>query len=155
MSDLKDRLQAVDNTWSQTILHHWNTLPPTLLQVIFKAVKECENKSPFDILALERKMNSKWRQTGDYKVWLRGKSDWVDDSVDFYFDSLDLPESSEEPVIYEAPQEVLEDEAPAICPVTGQVASTSAVCPVSGQASAATGPACPFGYSATQDTCPV
>jgi hypothetical protein len=85
---LKERLEAVDNTWSKTILNHWSTLPPTLLKVIFKAVKESANKNPFEILALEKKLNSKWRQTEDYKEWLRSKNNWVDTSVDFYFEEL-------------------------------------------------------------------
>jgi hypothetical protein len=106
-------------------------LPPTLLKVIFKAVQECEHKSPVQILALEKKLNSKWRQTEDYKEWLRSKNNWVDNDVDFYFKDLEVPKCQDEAVVYEAPQKQEEEGVTAVCPVTGQKSSANAVCPVS------------------------
>lgn len=135
--DLKRRLEENDTTWSKTILKHWSTLPPVLLNVIYKAVEECKDKSPFDILQLEQKLNAKWRQSEDYKEWLRSKHDWISEeaqvaaAIDAYFQDLTLPSISDEAVVYEAPQETQEDAAPAVCPVTGQTSSTTAVCPVS------------------------
>jgi hypothetical protein len=137
---LKERLEQEDNTWSKTILNYWNSLPPTLLKVIFKSVKQSETMTPFDILALEKKLNSKWRQTQDYKEWLRSKNNWTDDNVDFYFKDLELPlTSADEVVVYEAPQETEEDTVPMVCPVTGQKSSATASCPVGGDKMAGTG----------------
>ncbi|KAI7907675.1 uncharacterized protein BX663DRAFT_547367 [Cokeromyces recurvatus] len=140
--DLKSRLEAVDNHWSKTILAHWDTLPSVLLRVIFKAVKEYNNKSPLEMLALEQELNAKWRQTEDYKEWLRCKNTWVSDSEqvnslvnDFYF-TKDLELPNEEAVVYEAPQEEKEETKmmlPGVCPVTGQKSVSGAVCPVTGQ----------------------
>lgn len=128
---MKERLETEDNTWSKNILNHWSKLPPTLLKVIFRAVKECEDKSPFEILALEKKINSKWRQTEDYKEWLRSGSQWNDTDVDFYFTDLELPTFSDEPAVFEAVQETEEDSAPVVCPVTGMKSSSSSACPAS------------------------
>lgn len=150
--DLVSRLKEHDSNWSKNILAHWNTLPPTLLQVIFKAVTVA-SKNPLELLALEQKLNSKWRQTEDYKEWLRSKDNWSqDESLEFYFEE-ELEVSKEEPVVYEAPQET-QDDAPAVCPVTGQT-SAAAVCPVTGQSSA---PAvCPVTGQSGMDSnvCPV
>lgn len=124
-------MEQENNIWSKTILNHWNALPPTLLQVIFKAVKQSATVAPLDILALEKKLNSKWRQTEDYKEWLRSKNNWTDDDVDFYFEDLELPTANDEAVVYEAPQETEEgNSVPMVCPVTGQKPSATAVCPV-------------------------
>ncbi|KAK4512610.1 uncharacterized protein ATC70_003313 [Mucor velutinosus] len=135
--DLQHRLEKAGTTWSKTILKHWSTLPPVLLNVIYKAVEDCKQKSPFDILELEQKLNAKWRQSEDYKEWLRSKHDWISEeaevaaAVDAYFQDLELPAISDEAAVYEAPQETEEDAAPAVCPVTGQTSSATAVCPVS------------------------
>ncbi|KAI9482946.1 MAG: hypothetical protein EXX96DRAFT_606029 [Benjaminiella poitrasii] len=136
--DLKDRLEAIGNNWSKTILAYWDTLPPVLLRVIFKAVKEYSNKEPLELLVLEQKLNEKWRHTDDYKEWLRSKNAWVHDAeqinnlVDTFYFGEDLELSDEEVVVYKAPQETQEDaDMPGVCPVTGKK-STAAVCPVTG-----------------------
>lgn len=130
-------MEAIDSTWSKTILNYWSTLPPVLLNTIYKAVAICKDKSPYEILELEQKLNAKWRQTDDYKEWLRSKNEWiseeseVDAIVDSYFENLKLPTVPDEAAVYEAPQETQEGLAPVICPVTGQASSAAAVCPVS------------------------
>lgn len=145
---LQSRLKETNNTWSNNILKHWETLPPTLLKVIFKAVTELKDKSPLEILDLEKQLNAKWRQTDDYQKWLESGTEWVtSDNVDFYFDKLEMPDT-DDVVVYEAPQET-QDETPMVCPVTGQ--SSGAVCPVTGQSSAASA-SCPVtGQSSTGD----
>lgn len=153
--DLKRRLEEYDATWSKTILAHWKTLPPVLLRVVFRAVKEA-SKNPLELLTLEQRLNAKWRQTEDYKEWLRSKDGWVQEKeeveklVDSYFEGeVVLP--TDEPVVYEAPQET-EDDTPAVCPVTGQT-SASAVCPVTGQSNADSS-VCPVtGQSSTPAVC--
>lgn len=121
-------------------MNHWKTLPRTLLKVIFRAVQQCKDMAPFEILKLEKNLNSKWRQTNDYKEWLRSKNTWSDDtSVDFYFEEVQETDTSEA-VVYEAVQE---QTAEAVCPVTGQKATQTAcpfskemqttACPVTGQ----------------------
>ncbi|CEP10592.1 hypothetical protein [Parasitella parasitica] len=176
--DLKDRLEAADSAWSKTILNHWSTLPPVLLNVVFKAVNMCKDKSPFDILALEQKLNAKWRQTEDYNEWSRSKNQWifeksqVDVTVDSYFQDLEFPNISADAAVYEAPQETEQELALAVCPVTGQKSSAtaacpvfaakadSAVCPVTGQTASATA-TCPVSTANTNTsvsvaaTCPV
>jgi hypothetical protein len=130
-------LKETDSTWSKTILNYWSTLPPVLLNVVYKAVVICKNKSPYEILELEQKLNAKWRQTDDYKEWLRSKNEWISEEsqvnaiVDSYFECLKLPTVSDEAVVYEAPQETQKDVALAVCPVTGQASSATDVCPVS------------------------
>lgn len=163
---MRERLETEDSTWSKNILNHWSTLPPTLLKVIFRAVKECEDKSPFEILALEKKLNSKWRQTEDYKEWLRSGSQWNDTDVEFYFADLELPEISDEPAIFEAVQELEDDSAPVVCPVTGMKSSSSSACPASSGKDASALNVCPVtgqtgtventdGFQASPSTCPV
>lgn len=105
---------------------------------------------PFQILALEKKLNAKWRQTEDYKEWLRSKNNWVDTSVDFYFEELESTESEEAPVVYEAVQET--EQEPLVCPVTGQTSSDTTVCPVGGDKRANV---CPVGGDKLANVCPV
>ncbi|KAF1800607.1 hypothetical protein V8B55DRAFT_1534483 [Mucor lusitanicus] len=149
LEDLKHRLKKTNTTWSKTILKHWSTLPPVLLNVIYRAVEECKDKSPYDILELEQKLNAKWRQSEDYKEWLRSKHNWVSEeaqvaaAVDAYFQGLELPTISDKAAVYEAPQETQEDAAPAVCPVTGQTSSATAVCPVSSAQAAPKAAVCP------------
>ncbi|KAI8636227.1 hypothetical protein BD408DRAFT_426496 [Parasitella parasitica] len=159
-SNLKDRLEAVDSIWSRTILNHWNTLPTSLLNVVFKAVDMCKDKPPFDVLALEQKLNAKWRQTEDYNEWSRSKNEWISDEsqidaiVDSYFQDLKLPAISDEAAaVYEAPQETEQELAPAMCPVTGQISSATTACP----AFAAAAAVCPVTgqTSSSTATCPV
>lgn len=131
-------------------MNHWKTLPITLLKVIFRAVQESKDMTPFEILKLEKDLNCKWRQTDDYKVWLRSQSTWSDDaSVDFYFEKVQELDTSE-CVVYEAVQEQTSE---AVCPVTGQKAAQAKcpfskeeqtpTCPVSGQKMLST-EGCPF-----------
>lgn len=168
LEDIKQRLVDTDNTWSKTILDHWRTLPPALLSVVFKAVNSISAAtSPTELLTLEQKLNAKWRKTDDYKTWIGSNDEWVSDKekvdalVEFYFNGDDLQASvltSEELVVYEAPQET-EDE-PVVCPVTGQKSSSGAgICPVGG-ASAKNTSVCPVTSQRSEDTldanvCPV
>ncbi|KAL7326907.1 hypothetical protein PS15p_209173 [Mucor circinelloides] len=168
--DLKRRLEESDTTWSKNILKHWCGLPPVLLNVIYNAVAHCKDKSPLDTLELEQKLNAKWRQSEDYKEWLRSKNDWVSEesqvtaAVDAYFQDLELPTISDEATVYEAPQETEEDAAPAVCPVTGQTASGTAVCPVSSAHATPEAAVCPVtgqqaevpssSFASGEDKCP-
>ncbi|KAI8079568.1 uncharacterized protein B0P05DRAFT_603841 [Gilbertella persicaria] len=135
LEDLKERLSQLGNTWSKNILSHWKTLPPVLLHVVFKAVKKSMNKTPMEILSLEAKLNAKWRQSVDYKTWLRKQTSWIQENIDehvsYYFEELKLPKS-EESVVYKAPQvEDNDNDTPMVCPVTGQKASSANACPIS------------------------
>ncbi|KAI8366344.1 hypothetical protein EDC96DRAFT_608050 [Choanephora cucurbitarum] len=134
--DLENRLRQINNHWSKAILAHWQTLPPVLLRVIFRAVKETSSMDPVEVLNFENTLNAKWRQTEDYRAWLRNQLVWTSDSleqeVDSYFTTLELP-ASKESVVYKPPQ--IEEDTMAVCPVTGQKASLGNVCPVTGQTS--------------------
>ncbi|GAN07464.1 hypothetical protein MAM1_0162c06961 [Mucor ambiguus] len=149
LEGIKRRLEDAGTTWSKTILNHWSTLPPVLLNVIYKAVEDCKDKSPLDILELEQKLNAKWRQSEDYKEWLRSKHDWIFEetqvaaAVNAYFQDLELPILSDKAAVYEAPQETQEEAAPAVCPVTGQASSAAAACPVSSAYAAPKAAVCP------------
>ncbi|CEG63904.1 hypothetical protein RMATCC62417_00971 [Rhizopus microsporus] len=124
---LKSQLESIHNKWADTILDHWNSLPPTLLKVVFRAVKQMDTMEPIDVLELEQKLNAKWRQTEDYKEWLRSGKNWSDEEdVEFYFTDLTLPSLSDG-VVYQAPVE--QESQALVCPVTGQTASS---CPVAG-----------------------
>lgn len=142
--------------------------------MIFEAVRKCEHLSPLEILDLEKKLNQKWRQTKEYQQWLQGEQEWVDTSVDFYFEEVEN-NSLEKPVVFEALQETEEEEAMVCpvtgqksaggcpvkaqqeskCPVTGQVSSTGAGCPVSGQKEEVQGKCPVSGQSEAQAKCPV
>ncbi|KAG1463947.1 hypothetical protein G6F56_005182 [Rhizopus delemar] len=110
----KDSFNA-NNQWSNLILEHWAKLPPTLLNVVFRAVKQSETLTFEEILDLERDLNAKWRQTEDYKQWLVSKDQWETENEEFYFQTLKLP-SEKQTVVYE----IQEPSAPLVCPVTGQ-----------------------------------
>ncbi|KAI7893470.1 uncharacterized protein EV154DRAFT_501292 [Mucor mucedo] len=143
--DLQQRLELLGNQWSRNILNHWKTLPSTLLKVIFRAVQQCKDMAPFEILKLEKDLNSKWRQTDDYKIWLRSQNTWSDDaSVDFYFEKVQELDTSDS-VVYEAVQE---QSLEAVCPVTGQKA-TQAKCPFNKEEQTRT---CPVSGQKTLDT---
>ncbi|KAG1046203.1 hypothetical protein G6F43_011153 [Rhizopus delemar] len=141
--DLKNKLTVINNTWSKTILDHWNTIPPVLLRVIFRAVKQIDTLTFKDLLALEQKLNSKWRQTENYKEWLRSKNNWIEEDEGFYFQDLELPSLSEdEAVVYQVSAEPQQQEnRPLVCPVTGQVALS---CPVSSRQNVDLMTACPI-----------
>ncbi|KAG0167946.1 Enoyl-CoA hydratase EchA9 [Apophysomyces sp. BC1034] len=136
--DLLDRLKKTDNKWSKTILAYWDTLPPTLIKVVFKAVQKSRDiKEASEVLKMENNLNAKWRQTEDYRQWIADNGgNWAgrleetdEESVQFYFDDLDVDEAT--PVIYDAPAEKPTD--PMVCPVTGQKGAMA--CPVTGQTS--------------------
>ncbi|KAI8078326.1 hypothetical protein BDF21DRAFT_452671 [Thamnidium elegans] len=132
--DLKQRLESHNTPWSKNILKHWSTLPPTLLDVIFKAVKQCQTlTNPIKILDLEKKLNQRWRQSKDYQQWIDGKQDWVDTCTDFYLEQDENVDLDQELVlVYEVPQQVEEEEEETVvCPVTGQK-SAGSICPVKG-----------------------
>jgi predicted ester cyclase len=104
--------------------------------------------NPLEILNLEKNLNSKWRQTDDYKEWLKSKNTWSDDaSVDFYFEKVQESSTLDEPVVFEAVQEQATE---AVCPVTGQKAAT---CPEQDKAKAK----CPFNKDEQSEmsACPV
>lgn len=136
-------MTVINNTWSKTILDHWNTIPPVLLRVIFRAVKQIDTLTFKDLLALEQKLNSKWRQTENYKEWLISKNNWIVEDEGFYFQDLELPSLSEdEAVVYQVSAEPQQQEnRPLVCPVTGQVALS---CPVSSSQNVDLMTACPI-----------
>ncbi|KAI8339297.1 hypothetical protein BD560DRAFT_412610 [Blakeslea trispora] len=149
--ELVARLQQTDNNWSKAILNHWKTLPPVLLRVIFRAVRDSSNMNPIEVLDLESRLNAKWRQTKDYRLWLQNQSTWtsedLDKEVDFYFDALELPESQDN-VVYHAPQP--KEDHIAVCPVTGQKAESGNACPV-----ASIQKACPVTGKTSSSKCPI
>ncbi|KAI9267014.1 hypothetical protein EDC94DRAFT_515084 [Helicostylum pulchrum] len=154
--DLKERLESHNTPWSKNILNHWSTLPPTLLGVIFEAVKQCQTLNPVEILDLEKGLNQKWRQSKDYQQWVDGKQDWVDTCTDFYFEQGEKVDADQELVlVYEVPPQLVEEEEEeetVVCPVTGQK-SAGSVCPVKGMAQSK----CPITGQVSVDgttTCP-
>ena len=130
---------------------HWQTLPPVLLRVIFRAVKEASRMDAIEVLNFENKLNAKWRQTEDYRAWLRNQSVWTSEhlekEVDSYFMALELP-ASKESVVYKPPQS--EEDNMTLCPVTGQKASSGNVCPVASNQNV-----CPVTGQTSSNGCPV
>ncbi|OBZ88542.1 3-hydroxyisobutyryl-CoA hydrolase, mitochondrial [Choanephora cucurbitarum] len=149
--DLEIRLRQTNNNWSKAILAHWQTLPPVLLRVIFRAVKEASRMDAIEVLNFENKLNAKWRQTEDYRAWLRNQSVWTSEhlekEVDSYFMALELP-ASKESVVYKPPQS--EEDNMTLCPVTGQKASSGNVCPVASNQNV-----CPVTGQTSSNGCPV
>ncbi|KAI8970707.1 hypothetical protein BDB01DRAFT_814354 [Pilobolus umbonatus] len=156
---LEEGLRKDNSKWSQSILNHWQRMPPTLLRVIFKAINQTRSMAPSEILVLERSLNSYWRQTKDYEEWLKEGSRWaqgkeVEETVDSYFRCTSLSHNVA-PVIYEAIEK--EEEVP-VCPVTGQRATAAGegcpsqkgmndVCPVTGQQASLSMKGCPVSSS--------
>ncbi|KAI9278549.1 hypothetical protein BDA99DRAFT_600202 [Phascolomyces articulosus] len=158
LDELKNKLKELNTRWSNKILDHWNTLPPTLVEAVFKGVKACGEMDPTKVLDLERHLNHQWRRTKDFEQWYQKESkkdeegekeedttsniEWAsDEEVDFYFKETETEnekkveeDGKEEVIIYEAPEE---EEPVVVCPITGQRSNGgAAVCPVTGQAGA-------------------
>ncbi|KAI9488982.1 hypothetical protein BDB00DRAFT_876866 [Zychaea mexicana] len=159
LEELKTKLKGMDTRWSNKILDHWKSLPPALVEAVFKGVKSCSEMDPVKVLDLERQLNCRWRRTKEFERWHRQDlttADTMDsESVDFFFKESEKTDAEDNAttVVYEAPKEDTDDTV-AVCPITGQRSDGAAVCPitgqketdkcpVTGQSSTATGAACP------------
>ena len=106
---------------------------------------------PAKVLDLERRLNHQWRHTKDFEQWCQMEDkktagekeddtviEWDgEESINFYFKEYDEEDEKTEVdvVVYEAPKE---EEAVAICPITGQRSDSGVetVCPITGQTGA-------------------
>ncbi|KAI9314069.1 hypothetical protein BX666DRAFT_1969927 [Dichotomocladium elegans] len=135
LDEIQIKLEAMDSQWSTAILAHWKNLPPSLLEVVFRAVAVCsDSPSPAKILELERSLNARWRRSKNYALWQARGSDspvqWVAEDVDAYFDDETTPsfdDAEVAAVVYELPK----SQSTSACPITGQ--RSSAGCPIAGK----------------------